>query len=56
MGIVILNNLNENEKNIIKETAFKHGLPLNQITTIFSILLRDKILEKKGKSLQPKNN
>jgi len=43
-----LNFLNENELKIIKDEAFSKGLLMEDITLVFGILLRNKILEDKN--------
>ena len=40
------------DKDIIKQEAFKNGLPVSQIYPVFSVLLRDTILKEKGIPLQ----
>ena len=40
--------LNEDEKDFIKKVAYEEGLPLVQIYPIFSVILRDVVLEEKG--------
>lgn len=40
--------IREKWENMIKESAFRHGLNTDQITKVIGVMLRDRVLRKKG--------
>ena len=48
LGQSIYEQLDDNSKDIVKKVAFDSGLPISEMFTIFSILLRDIIIKEKG--------